>query len=69
MRISRWSQRQGKATIWIDFRQLLNHLIRCEVGVIRKGGMHKKNLKRILDRLESEKSDAYLYLDFLFLTS
>ncbi|MBU1652659.1 hypothetical protein KKA00_10595, partial [bacterium] len=61
------SRGKERPTIWIDFQQLLNHLIRCEVGVIRKGGMHKKNLKRILDRLESEKVDAYLYLDFLFL--
>lgn len=56
-----------RPTLWIDFQQLLNHLIRCEVGVIRKGGMHKKNLKRILDRLEGHLLDAYLYLDFLFL--
>ncbi len=56
-----------RPTLWIDFQQLLNHLIRCEVGVIRKGGMHKKNLKRILDRLEGQLNDSYLYLDFLFL--
>lgn len=56
-----------RPTLWIDFQQLLNHLVRCEVGVIRKGGMHKKNLKRILDRLEGQLLDAYLYLDFLFL--
>jgi hypothetical protein len=56
-----------RPTLWIDFQQLLNHLVRCEVGVIRKGGMHKKNLKRILDRLEGQLMDAYLYLDFLFL--
>jgi hypothetical protein len=54
-------------TLWIDFHQLLNHLVRCEVGVIRKGGMHKKNLKRILDRLEGRPVDSYHYLDFLFL--
>lgn len=54
-------------TLWVDFQQLLNHLIRCEVGVIRKGGMHKKNLKRILDRLEGHPVDSYHYLDFLFL--
>ncbi|MFH1862535.1 MAG: hypothetical protein ABH878_06940, partial [bacterium] len=48
-----------RPTLWIDLQQLLNHLIRCEVGVIRKGGMHKKNLKRILDRLEGHPVDAY----------
>ncbi len=61
------SRSKERLTLWIDFQQLLNHLVRCEVGVIRKGGMHKKNLKRILDRLEGQISDAYLYLDFLFL--
>ncbi|TKJ42580.1 hypothetical protein CEE37_02505 [candidate division LCP-89 bacterium B3_LCP] len=61
------SRGKEKPTLWIDFQQLLNHLVRCEVGVIRKGGMHKKNLKRILDRLEGQPIDAYHYLDFLFL--
>lgn len=56
-----------KPSLWIDFQQLLCHLVRCEVGVIRKGGMHKKNLKRILDRLEGHPADAYHYLDFVFL--
>jgi len=61
------SRSKERSALWIDFQQLLNHLIRCEVGVIRKGGMHKKNLKRILDRLEGHPVDAYHYLDFLFL--
>ncbi len=61
------SRSKERSTLWIDFQQLLNHLVRCEVGVIRKGGMHKKNLKRILDRLEGRPVDAYHYLDFLFL--
>ncbi len=61
------SHGKERPTLWIDFQQLLNHLVRCEVGVIRKGGMHKKNLKRILDRLEGRLVDPYLYLDFLFL--
>ncbi len=61
------SRSKERSALWIDFQQLLNHLVRCEVGVIRKGGMHKKNLKRILDRLEGRPVDAYHYLDFLFL--
>jgi hypothetical protein len=61
------SRSKERSSLWIDFQQLLNHLVRCEVGVIRKGGMHKKNLKRILDRLEGHPVDAYHYLDFLFL--
>ena len=61
------SRSKERSALWIDFQQLLNHLVRCEVGVIRKGGMHKKNLKRILDRLEGHPVDAYHYLDFLFL--
>ncbi|MCX6639531.1 MAG: hypothetical protein NTW14_03495 [bacterium] len=61
------SRGKERPTLWIDFHQLLNHLVRCEVGVIRKGGMHKKNLKRILDRLEGQPVDSYHYLDFLFL--
>jgi hypothetical protein len=61
------SRSRERSALWVDFQQLLNHLIRCEVGVIRKGGMHKKNLKRILDRLEGKPVDAYHYLDFLFL--
>jgi len=61
------SRSRERSTLWVDFQQLLNHLVRCEVGVIRKGGMHKKNLKRILDRLEGRPIDAYHYLDFLFL--
>lgn len=61
------SRGKEKPTLWVDFQQLLTHLVRCEVGVIRKGGMHKKNLKRILDRLEGYPVDAYHYLDFLFL--